>query len=67
MSDRRLDPGPLVLASHNAGKLAELEDLIGPLGFEVTSAAALDLPEPEETGDTFEANALLKARAAALR
>ena len=65
MTDRRLNPGPLVLASHNAGKLAELEDLIGPLGFEVTSAAALDLPEPEETGDTFEANALLKARAAA--
>ncbi len=62
----RLDlPARLVLASHNAGKLVELEDLLGPLGVAVTGAAALGLPEPEETGDTFVANALLKAHAAA--
>lgn len=56
---------PLLLASHNAGKLREIEDLLRPLGLEITSASALDLPEPEETGDTFEANSALKAEAAA--
>jgi XTP/dITP diphosphohydrolase len=61
----RLQPGPLVVASHNAGKLREIVELLGPFGFDVKAAGALGLPEPEETGDTFEANALLKARAAA--
>lgn len=56
---------PLVLASHNTGKLREFEDLLGPIGIEMVSAAALDLPEPEETGTTFEANSALKAQAAA--
>lgn len=56
---------PLVLASHNAGKLREIEALLAPLGMPVKSAAALGLPEPEETGDTFEANSALKAVAAA--
>ena len=55
----------LVLASHNAGKLREIAALLEPLGIQVTSAGALGLPEPEETGDTFEANAELKAVAAA--
>jgi XTP/dITP diphosphohydrolase len=55
----------IVLASHNAGKLTEFQGLLAPLGVEVVSAGALGLPEPEETGDTFTANALLKAHAAA--
>jgi XTP/dITP diphosphohydrolase len=61
----RLKPGPIVVASHNKGKIREIVDLLGPFGFEVTSAAVLGLAEPEETGATFEANAALKARAAA--
>jgi len=61
---KRLEPGALVLATHNAGKLAEIRDLIGPFGFEVRSAAELGLPEPAETGTTFEDNAKIKAMAA---
>lgn len=64
-AERKLEPGRLVLASHNAGKLAEIRDMLAPCGFEVVSAGDLDLPEPEETGTTFEENAELKARAAA--
>jgi XTP/dITP diphosphohydrolase len=52
----------LVVASHNKGKVREIEDLLRPLGFDVISAEGLD--EPEETGLTFEDNAILKARAA---
>ncbi len=55
----------LLVATHNPGKLREFEFLLEPRGFEVVGAAAFGLPEPEETGDTFEANALLKAQAAA--
>ncbi len=65
MTERRLDPGRLVLASHNAGKLAEFRDLLSPHGYEVVLAGELGLPEPEETGTTFEENAELKSRAAA--
>lgn len=57
--------GPLLVASHNKGKIAEIEELLGPLGFTVVSAAERDLPEPDETGDTFEENARIKALAAA--
>ena len=57
---------PLVVASHNAGKVREINALLAPLNITVHSAAALKLPEPEETGLTFEENAALKARAAAL-
>lgn len=56
----------LVVASHNEGKAREIRALLAPLGFTVHSAAALNLPEPEETGTTFEANAELKAHAAAM-
>ncbi len=56
---------PLVVASHNPGKAREIEVLLSSLQIKVTSAAALNLPEPEETGNTFEENAELKARAAA--
>jgi XTP/dITP diphosphohydrolase len=58
-------PRKLVIASHNPGKLREIEDLLRPLGIEVVGAAALGLAEPEETGHTFAENAALKARAAA--
>lgn len=55
----------ILVASHNEGKIREIRDLFGPLGVDVTSAAELGLDEPEETGDTFEANAATKALAAA--
>ena len=57
----------LVVASHNAGKVREIRDLLSPYGIETRSAAQLNLPEPEENGATFAENALLKARAAAAR
>jgi XTP/dITP diphosphohydrolase len=62
---RKLGRGKLVIASHNKGKVAELTALLEPYGIECVSAAALDLPEPVETGTTFFANAELKARSAA--
>jgi XTP/dITP diphosphohydrolase len=61
----RIGTGPLVVASHNAGKVREIVDLLGPFGIAVKSASELRLAEPEETGTTFQANAILKARAAA--
>ena len=57
-------PPRLVIASHNAGKVAEIADLLKPLAILVTGADELGLEEPEETGGTFEANAVLKAVAA---
>jgi len=65
MSARRFQGGKLVIASHNAGKVREIGELLAPFGTEVVSAGTLGLPEPEETGETFVANAELKARAAA--
>ncbi|MEP0234884.1 RdgB/HAM1 family non-canonical purine NTP pyrophosphatase [Roseibium sp.] len=65
MSHRKLEPGRLVVASHNKGKIREINELLAPYGFDVVSAGDLDLPEPEETGTTFEANAELKAVASA--
>lgn len=62
---RKLSPGKLVIASHNSGKVREIAELLGPYGITPISAGALDLPEPEETGTTFIANAELKALAAA--
>ena len=53
-----------VLATHNKGKVREFADLLAPLAISIQTAGELNLPEPEETGDTFEANALLKAEAA---
>ena len=55
----------LVIASHNPGKLREIDDLLRPFGVETVGAAALGLAEPEETGATFAENAALKARLAA--
>ena len=62
---RKFDGDTLVVASHNKGKVREIAALLGPYVATFRSAAELDLPEPEETGDTFIANAELKARAAA--
>lgn len=62
---RRLEPGRLVLATHNPGKVREIAALLGPFGMDVVAAGDLGLPEPEETGLTFAANAELKALAAA--
>ncbi|ATJ84787.1 RdgB/HAM1 family non-canonical purine NTP pyrophosphatase [Halomonas beimenensis] len=56
---------PLVLASGNAGKLRELEQLLSPLGLAVRPQSAFEVPEVDETGLTFVENALLKAREAA--
>lgn len=61
---RRFDSKELVLASHNPGKVREIAELMQPFAVTVVSAGALGLPEPEETGTTFEANAELKALAA---
>jgi XTP/dITP diphosphohydrolase len=57
--------GRLVVATHNKGKLVEMRDLLARYGVDAVSAGDLNLPEPEETGTTFAANARLKAQAAA--
>lgn len=62
---RKLDTKTIVVASHNAGKIQEIRDLIGPLGFTAKSAADLNFIEPDETGTTFEENATIKALASA--
>ncbi|MBV9862263.1 MAG: RdgB/HAM1 family non-canonical purine NTP pyrophosphatase [Alphaproteobacteria bacterium] len=61
----RLGDERVVIASHNAGKVVEIAQLLAPYRVATVAAAELGLPEPEETGATFEANAALKARAAA--
>ncbi|MDX2221575.1 MAG: RdgB/HAM1 family non-canonical purine NTP pyrophosphatase [Rhodospirillaceae bacterium] len=63
---RRFDGPRLVVASHNPGKVREIRELLTPFKVEVVSAGELGLPEPDETGTTFAANAELKARAAAV-
>ena len=62
---RRFTGGKLVVASHNAGKVREIRELLAPFSADVISAGDLGLPEPDETGVTFIENAELKARAAA--
>ena len=64
---RKLKDGRLVVASHNAGKVAEIAALLAPFAIVTLGAAELGLPEPDETGGSFRDNAELKARAAALR
>lgn len=63
-SHRRLT-GPLIIATHNPGKLREMQELLAPYPVTPESAGARGLPEPEETGKTFAANARIKAQAAA--
>ncbi len=63
---RRIRAGErLIIASHNAGKLREIRDMLAPYGVDAVSAGDLGLPEPEETGSDFFENAELKARLAA--
>src|ERR1700751_326065 len=62
---RRFRGGRLVIASHNPGKVEEIAALLAPFAVETVAAGRLGLPEPEETGESFEANAALKALAAA--
>lgn len=57
--------GRVVIATHNPGKLREMRELLAPHGIEAVSAGELGLPEPDETGSSFEANAIIKAEAAA--
>lgn len=64
MTEHRRLTGKIVIATHNAGKLREMRELLEPYGIEAVSAGELHLPEPEETGTSFIANALIKARAA---
>ncbi len=56
--------GRLVIATHNAGKLREMRELLAPYGVDAVSAAELGLGEPDETGDSFAVNAAIKADAA---
>lgn len=62
---RPLEPGRLVVATHNLGKLEEFRGLLAGYPVELVSAAELGLPEPEETESSFLGNARIKARAAA--
>ncbi|MCA3442553.1 MAG: non-canonical purine NTP pyrophosphatase [Rhodobacter sp.] len=62
---RKFTAPRLVLASHNAGKLEEIERLLQPFGVDIVSVAALGLPEPAETEASFIGNARIKAHAAA--
>lgn len=57
--------GPLVIATHNPGKLTEMRELLAPYGIEAQSAGELGLREPPETGASFAENARIKATAAA--
>ena len=61
---RKLE-GRIVIATHNAGKLREMRELLAPYGIEAVSAGELGLAEPDETGADFLSNALIKAQAAA--
>src|ERR1700744_2972232 len=65
MTQHRRITGRLGIATHNPGKLAEMRELLAPHGIEAISAGELGLGEPDETGDTFRANARIKAIAAA--
>jgi XTP/dITP diphosphohydrolase len=62
---RKLEGDTLLVATHNAGKLAEIADLLAPFGIKVIGAAERNLPEPDETETTFAGNARIKAHAAA--
>lgn len=62
---RKLEAGRLVIASHNDGKIKEINELVQSYGIEAQSSKNLGLIDPEETGKTFTANAAIKAHAAA--
>ncbi|MGR3813915.1 MAG: RdgB/HAM1 family non-canonical purine NTP pyrophosphatase [Cognatishimia activa] len=62
---RKFEGNKLLVATHNAGKLTEISEILAPHGVTVVGAGDMDLPEPEETEDTFVGNARIKAHAAA--
>ncbi len=55
----------LLVATHNKGKLNEIAEILAPFGVNIVGAGDMDLPEPDETEDTFVGNARIKAHAAA--
>ena len=61
---RKLAGGKLVIASHNDGKIREIRELLAPFGIEAVSVASFGFEPPEETEETFDGNAAIKARAA---
>ncbi len=61
---RKFEGNQLLVATHNKGKLTEITEILAPFGVKVIGAAEMDLPEPEETEDTFVGNARIKAHAA---
>jgi XTP/dITP diphosphohydrolase len=65
MNLRQFAGDRLVIASHNPGKVEEIAALLAPFSIQAVAASSLGIPEPAETGDSFEANAALKATAAA--
>jgi len=65
-SQHRKLASPLVIATHNPGKLKEMRELLAPFGIAAQSAGELGLAEPKETGKTFGANARIKAMAASI-
>jgi XTP/dITP diphosphohydrolase len=62
---RKFEGDQLLVATHNKGKLQEISEILAPFGVKVVGAAEMNLPEPEETEDTFVGNARIKAHAAA--
>ena len=62
---RKFSGDRLLVATHNAGKLTEISEILAPHGVAVVGAGDMDLPEPDETENTFVGNARIKAHAAA--
>ena len=62
---RRFEGDTLLVATHNKGKLEEMAHLLAPFGVKVVGAGEMNLPEPEETEETFVGNARIKAHSAA--
>jgi XTP/dITP diphosphohydrolase len=62
---RKFEGDKLLVATHNKGKLGEITEILAPFGVSVVGAGEMNLPEPEETEDTFVGNARIKAHAAA--
>ena len=66
MTDRQFTEDKLVIATHNVGKIKEIQTLFASFNFTILSATGLGLAEPDETENSFIGNAVLKAKAAAL-
>lgn len=59
--NRRINGHKLIIASHNQGKVSEIKDLLSRYEVDVSSSEDFGMKEPEENGDSFEENALIKA------